>query len=146
MPDINFIAIIAAALVPNIVGALFYGPLFGKTWLSSLGLTADDMKGRNEPLIYGSALLLSFVVAFFMNALIELTHKDVNGAGELVFGSFATFQHGLLHGGMIGMTMVVPVIICLGMFQKTARTNIILNCVYWVVCYALMGGIVDAWS
>ena len=146
MPDINFIAIIVAALVPNVVGALFYGPIFGKTWLSSLGLTADEMKGRNEAVIYGSALLLSFVVAFFLNATIELTHKDVNAAGELVFGSFATFQHGLLHGGVMAMTMVVPVIISLGLFQKTHRTNIFLNCLFWVICYALMGGIVDAWS
>jgi len=144
MPEFNFIAIIVAALVPNILGAIYYGPLFGKPWLVSLNFTAEDMKGRNEPLIYGSALMLSFIVAFFLKFILEITHKGVQN-GELVFESFHTFPHGALHGMGIAVGFVLPVVICLGLFQKTKGTNILLNSVFWLICFAVMGGILDVW-
>ncbi len=146
MPEINYLAIAVAALVPNILGAIYYGPLFGKQWLSSLNFVEDDMKGRNEALIYGSALGLSFVVSFFLKFTIALVHKDVNSSGELIYASFGTFPHGALHGAMIAVTMVIPVIISLGLFQKTKGANIFLNSIFWILCYTIMGGILDAWN
>jgi len=146
MPEINFIAVIVAALIPNIIGAIYYGPLFGKPWMDSLGYTKSDFEGRNEPLIYGSALLLSGVVAFFLKIIVELVHKDVNAAGELIFASHHTFGHGALHGALICLSFAVPVIICLGLFQKSTAKNIILNVVFWLICFALMGGILDVWN
>lgn len=146
MPDINYAAIIVAALVPNILGAMYYGPLLGKQWLNSLNFTSDDMKGRNEPLIYGSALGLSFVVSYFLKLMIELTHKDMGVSGDLVFASFHTFKHGALHGMGLSIGLVIPVIICLGLFQKSKATNIVLNSIFWLLCFMLMGGILDMWS
>jgi len=144
MPEINYIAIIVAALIPNILGAIYYGPIFGKQWLDSLGLTAGDMKGRNEALIYGSALLLSFVVSFFLKFTIELLHKDVVDC-ELVFASFRNFGHGAMHGMGLAIGLVIPIIICLGLFQKTKLSNIFINSLFWLLCFALMGGVLDVW-
>lgn len=145
MPEFNILAIFVAAIIPNLVGAIYYGPLFGKVWMSSLGLTPEDFEGRNEAVLYGSAYLLSVVVAFFLKFIVEAIHKDVSG-GELVFASFHTFGHGALHGGMMALTLVVPVIVCLGLFQKTSGKNILLNAGYWLICFALMGGLLDFWS
>lgn len=47
---INWIPIIVGALVPMVVGAIYYGPLFGKSWMESLGFTEDDLKKANMPL------------------------------------------------------------------------------------------------
>ncbi len=146
MFEINYIAIAVAAIVPNALGALYFGPLLGQKWLDSLNFTAEDMKGRNEPLIYGSALLLSFIVAFFLKFIIELTHKEVGQSGDIVFGSFHTFGHGALHGVGLAIGLVIPIIICLGLFQKAKGANILINCVFWLLCFAIMGGIIDAWT
>lgn len=146
MPEINYIAIIAAAIVPNLLGAIYYGPLMGNRWLDSLNFTKEDLKGRNEPLLYGSALLLSIVVSFFLKFLMELTHKEIGQSGELVFGSFHTFGHGALHGAGFAIGLVIPVIICLGLFQKTKASNVIINCLYWLLCFSIMGGILDVWT
>lgn len=35
-PTTNFLAVAIAALIPNIIGALYYGPLFGKAWMAGL--------------------------------------------------------------------------------------------------------------
>jgi len=146
MGDLNFIAIIVAALVPSILGALYYGSLFQKQWLSSLGRTEEEMVPNSMPLTYGLGLLMALIVSFFLKFNIELSHKDVNDAGELIYGSFHTFQHGALHGAMIALTTVVPVIVSLSLFQKSSGKNILLNVVFWTVCFAIMGGILDVWN
>lgn len=145
MPEINYLAVIVAALVPMVMGAIYYGPLFGKAWMNSLGYTEEDLKG-NEAVTYGLALLMAFIVAMGLKMTIELVHKDVNSAGELIFGSFHTFQHGALHGAMIGLTLVVPIIVSLSLFQKNSAKNIMLNALYWIITLAIMGGILDAWN
>jgi len=145
MPEINFLALVVAAIVPNALGAAYYGPIVGKHWMASLGMTEEDFKGRNEAVIYGTAFLLSLIVAFFLKFIIEAIHKDVNATGELVFASFGTFAHGALHGGMLAATLVVPVIISLGLFQKTKGSNILINSIFWILCYTIMGGILDVW-
>jgi len=145
MPEINWIAIIVAGLVPTILGALYYGPIFGKIWMDSLGYTEEDFKGRNEALIYGSALVLAMLISMSIKMTNELVHKDVNSAGELVFSSFHTFGHGALHGAMLAITLVVPVFLSLSLFQKNSGKNMLLNAAFWIICFAIMGGILDAW-
>ena len=144
MPEINYLAIAAAAIVPSILGAIYYGPLFGKQWLSSMGKTSEEMKPSNMGLTYGLALLMAVIVSFILKLNIELTHKEVNDAGELIFGSFHTFKHGALHGAMTASFLVVPILISLSLFHKMSGKTIILNAIFWILCFAVMGGILDA--
>jgi len=96
MPEINYLAILVAGLVPSILGAIYYGPLFEKPWLDSLGKTKEDMVPSNMGLTYGLALLMALLVAMVLKLNIELTHKEVNDAGELIFGSSHSFKHGAM--------------------------------------------------
>lgn len=146
MPEMNWLAIIVASLVPMVLGAIYYGPLLGKQWFSSLGKTAEEMEPNNPAVTYGLALLMAFLAATSIWMNIEMTHKDVNSAGELVFGSFHTFKHGALHGAMLALTTVIPIIVSLSLFHKMSGKNILLNIVFWTLCFTLMGGILDAWQ
>lgn len=146
MPEINYLAIFVAALVPNILGAIYYGQLFSKPWLASLDFTEEDLKGRNDALNYGSAFILSLLVSGFIKLIVESIHKDVGASGDLVYASFHTFMHGALHGMGLAIGLVIPVLICLGIFQKTKASNVIINAIYWLLCFAIMGGILDMWS
>lgn len=145
-PEINILAIIVASLIPNIIGAIYYGPIFGKPWLDSLGLTKEDMAAQNKVVLYGGSLLLSFITAFFINILIQMLHKDVSEAGELVIASHNTFAHGAMHGFFLCLFLIVPIITSLGLFQKAKPKNILLNAGFWLICFALMAGIVDVWK
>ena len=44
MVSINIFAVIVALIVYMILGMLWYGPLFGKTWMALKGLSESDMK------------------------------------------------------------------------------------------------------
>lgn len=144
-PEINFIAIAVAAIVPNALGALYYGPVVGNAWLSSMGKTREEVEPNNPALVYGGALVLSFLAAFFIFFITQMIHKDVNAAGELYFASHHTFGHGALHGAGLFGTLVMPVIISLGLFHKSSGKNILINIMFWLICFMIMGGITDVW-
>jgi len=145
MPQINFLAIVVAALIPNLIGMLWYGPLFRKAWLNGLGKTEEEMKPKNPGLVYGLAFGLAIIMAFIMKIVMESLHKGVNEAGELVFTSHHTFGHGAMHGGFMCLFMIMPVLVSMSLFHKISAKNILLNLFFWVICFAIMGGIVDAW-
>ncbi len=145
MSDINWLAIIAATLVPTVIGMLYYGPVLGKHWLDSIGKTQEEMTPANPAVTYGLAVVMAFVVSFFLRAIIDVMHRDVMDNGDIAYQSFQTFGHGALHGFFICLSFAAPVLISYSLYHKKSAKNIILNVVFWFICFALMGGIVDAW-
>jgi len=145
MPTINWLAIIVAGLIPSIMGAIYYGPIFEKQWLSSLGKTKEEMVPKNMAITYGLALLMAMLLASTMKMVIEMVHRDVVN-GEMVFTSTHNFGHGAFHGIFMCLTLVVPVVGSLSLFQKNSGKNIILNVIFWLITMALMGGVLDAWN
>jgi hypothetical protein len=64
MPEINWLAALAAAVASFVVGGLWYSPaLFGKTWQRESGVTDEQIRNGNPATIYGGALVLSLVAA-----------------------------------------------------------------------------------
>jgi hypothetical protein len=58
----NFIAIFVAALVPMILGFIYYNPkVLGGVWMAETGLTEEKMKGGNMALVFGVSLILSIM-------------------------------------------------------------------------------------
>ena len=147
MYDINWLAIIVAALVPTITGFLYYNPkMMGTAWMKSIGMTEEEVRdGFNMPVAMVVGLVTAFLMAFLLDALVEMTHKEVNDAGELIYGSFHTFKHGAFHGLFYGVLFACPILITNGLYQRNSWQNILINCGYWVLTIAIMVGILDAW-
>ena len=65
MPDVNYLAVIAAAIATFVLGGLWYSPaLFGKAWQREAGVTEDKMKSANMPLIFGLTFVLALIAAW----------------------------------------------------------------------------------
>jgi hypothetical protein len=65
MPEINFIAVVVAAVASFILGGLWYSPLlFAKAWQRESGVTEEQMAGANMGMIFGLTLVLSLIAAF----------------------------------------------------------------------------------
>ena len=65
MPQVNYLAIIAAAIAAFALGGLWYSPaLFGKAWQREVGLSDEEFKRGNMARIFGTALLFSLIAAF----------------------------------------------------------------------------------
>jgi hypothetical protein len=65
MPDINWLAVLAAAISTFALGGLWYSPaMFMKAWQRGAGLTDDQLqKGGHPGKIYGGAFVLSLIAA-----------------------------------------------------------------------------------
>ena len=64
MPEVNWIAIVVAAVGSFVLGGLWYSPaLFAKSWQAAAGLSDEKAKSGNMGMIFGLAFLLSFIAA-----------------------------------------------------------------------------------
>lgn len=138
--EINWLAHIVAAASSLAIGAIYYHPkVLGAKWMASANLTEEDLKGANMAIIFGSAFVLALILSFFLLINIDGTHM-VSG-GE----SHKTFGHGAMHGVITALMVAMPVIFIVGMFERKKWMNNLIHLGYWVVTFAIMTGIVDAW-
>jgi len=65
MPEVNYLAVLAAAGATFALGGLWYSPaLFGKVWKREAGVTEEKMKSANMPLIFGLTFVLALIAAW----------------------------------------------------------------------------------
>ncbi|MEK7530990.1 MAG: DUF1761 domain-containing protein [Patescibacteria group bacterium] len=94
MIDINYLAVIAAAVGNMIVGSLWYGPVFGKYWMRLNGFTPESMNAMHlkvwQAMIGGAitALLMAFVLS---HVAIAFMAADLMGALQLAFWMWLGF-------------------------------------------------------
>lgn len=97
--SINYWSVIAAALSTMVIGALWYGPLFGKRWVALMGIKSDDMgrmqgSARNSYVVASlTALIGAFVLANLAAALKANTVADAVTLGFAVWAGFVAVQH-----------------------------------------------------
>jgi hypothetical protein len=160
---LNFLIIALTALVPSIIGFIWYHPkVAGTAWQKATGLTDDQIKNANMPLIMGVSLLLSFLLAVQVNFLVvhqahiysvvmdEPAFKDPNSALSLMLkdfmeqygNNFRTFKHGAFHGTLASVFFMLPILATNALFERKSFKYIAINAGYWTITLAIMGGII----
>ncbi|MFY0686952.1 MAG: DUF1761 domain-containing protein [Cyclobacteriaceae bacterium] len=128
--SINWLAVVVATASTFVIGAIWYGPIFGKAWMEEIGFTEEDLKEANMAKIYGLAFVLEFIMAmnlaFFIQGL---------GVGE---GAFYGFLTGF---GWIALAMGVN-----SLFSRSTFRLWFINSFYFVVSFTIMGVILAAWQ
>ena len=163
----NIIVQLVAALVPTVIGFIWYNPkVFGKIWMDASGLTHESVKGANMAVVFGASLVLSFFLGFALNFMvIHQNHlfsavqgiaglEDPNSSVNQMLNSFMaaygdnfrTFKHGALHGAIGGFTIALPIIGTSALFERKGFKYIAVNAGYWMVTMAIMGGIICQFS
>ena len=71
MPEINWIAVLVAAVASFLLGGLWYSPMmFGKAWQREAGLSDEQLKQGNMARIFGLSFVLALLAAWnFANFL-----------------------------------------------------------------------------
>jgi hypothetical protein len=160
--QINFVIILLAALIPTIVGFIWYNPkVMGTIWMDAAGMTEEKMKGANMMVIFGVSLVLSFFLATSIQFMVIhqwgvfstlATPENTGPTSELgvVYANFMakygtnfrTFKHGAFHGTMSGIFIVLPILGTNALFERKGFKYIAVNTGYWTITMALMGGII----
>ena len=69
---INYLAVLVCGLIGLPLGAIWYGPLFGKIWMKEVGKTEEELKKNFNPaktytLAFIASLFTVFVLAYFIS-------------------------------------------------------------------------------
>ena len=154
-----------AALVPNIVGMVWYGFLFKNTWLQTVGKSEDDLKQGSRLVAFLLTYVVGLILAFglipivihqfgvfqMLNGVKDL--EDVNSAlsntiADLMtkYGNnFRTFKHGALHGTLTALFTILPAIAMNAYYERKSWKYVAVNVGFLAICLALMGGIICQW-
>lgn len=163
---INWLAVLVAALIPTVIGFIWYNPkVMGTAWMNASGMTEDKAKGANMPLIFGLSFFFSLMLAMSMNSLtihqfnvpslfVVNGQAPAEGTPEATFiadflskyGTLhRTFTHGLVHGIINVLFFGLPIMATNAMFERKGWKYVAINTAYWVIAIGIMGGIVCAW-
>lgn len=122
------IAVVVAALSGFAVGGVWYGPLFGRSWMVASGLTAEDLQRNASPLrTYGTAFVANFVGAWVLAS---------------VLGTDATPMDGAFVGGVIGLAWVATALATIYAFERRGPLLLMINAGYQIVALAVTGAII----
>lgn len=141
MPEvpINYIAVLGSAVASMILGALWYGPLFGKLWMQLSGIGQEQInraKASGMGKLYGMAFIGSLVMSYVLaHALVfASTFLDVQGV-----------QAGITTGFWNWLGFVAPVTMGSVLWEGKSWKLWALNNSYQLLSLLVMGVILALW-
>lgn len=129
--QLNWLAVIGAAIAAFPLGALWYGPLFGNVWMTATGITKEGAGQTSMPAVFGGALVLNLIIAASL---------------AMFIGAEAGWAFGLFAGFMAGFTFVAMALGVIYLFESRSLKLWAVNGGYQIVVFSVMGVILGAWS
>lgn len=158
----NLYMIFVAALIPFVLGAVWYGPLFGKSWMNINGFTEEYLKKGNMAVIFGLSYLFMVMFSFalsgyaihqtsvwglFMPEAQEVgstIHTELAAFMEKYGDRHRTFGHGAAHGLIFAIFLALPLIAVNSLFERRGWKYILLHWGYWAISAVLVCGLLCA--
>ena len=131
--NINLVAVLVAAIVQMVIGAVWYSPaLFARQWLALIGKSLDDVKSNNASAGYAIASFASIVTAYILAKFIG-------------FAQARTAIDGLQIGLWAWIGFVATSTITTNAFSQKSWKLWAINYCYFFVTFILMGVILAVW-
>jgi hypothetical protein len=140
MENINWFAQVAATLSALVIGfGWYHEKVFGNVWMKMVGLTPEKIQQANMALTMGLTVVFAFLLSMVMFAFTTTGETHV-GKPE-----FHTFQHGVVHGLVMTLFVVLPTLGTNALFEQKNWKYILINVGYWALTLSVMGGIISLW-
>jgi hypothetical protein len=141
MVTVNYLAVLACAVLSMIIGTIWYGPMFGKKWMQITGSDKFDEQKRKEmqksamPL-YGIQFVLSLIQAYIL-------------AQYVVIGSLIDIS-GVMNGFLIWLAFVMPTVAGSSMWNANSNkikwAQFYIQAGYQLVLFLVFGALLIAWK
>lgn len=140
IPPINYGAVLVAGIVAMVLGWLWYGPLFGKAWITMMGWTSESMEAAKKN---GMALQYSLMFVGSLVMAFVLDHSLIFAVGYLHMGGIA----GALMGAFWNwLGFIAPVLLGSVLWEGKSWKLWWLNAGYYLVSLALMSIVLIMWA
>lgn len=137
LSDLNWLAVLVAALAYFAIGALWYAPpVFGKVWAAAGGLPAPDASARPSPAIYLTPLVGSVLSAVALGMLAKASGTD-------------TFEEGIALGLVVAVGFAISIALVTAQFESEKPKPMVWGAVnggYHVVGNLIAAIIVASWQ
>jgi hypothetical protein len=139
MIPINYLAVLAAAAFSVVLGFTWYGPLFGKIWMKTMGVTKDSitkekMKEMNKN--YVLMMLGTLLIAFTLSHVIVFSSA---------YFKYETVTTGLMSGFWIWLGFFAPLQMDEILWGGRPWKLFFINTSYRLVALLGMGVILAVW-
>ena len=143
MHDVNPLAVLVAGVLPMVIGALWYGPLFGKRWMELMESTPEELQQDFNPVrTYGVSFVLALVTAFVLAQLVaDVAPRDVSS----MEGSAGSGMIGVHVGLMVLVAFVLPAAHQSVAFEKRKAGLAWMNVAYNGVALIAQAVVVAVW-
>ena len=133
MMTMNFLAVLAGAVIFMALGAIWYGPLFAKTWTAALGKTMEEAQAAGGiATAYGVTFVGALVTCFVMALAIS-------GSGAI--GAIG----GALSGALLALGFVATSSLGSVIFEGRPFTLYLINNGYHLIAYSIVGALLAVW-
>ncbi len=133
----DYLAILVAGFIPMIIGALWYGPLFGQKWMAMMGKTEEELKEGFNPLkSYGVTFLMSLFMALVLAHVLQAWDEayTVTGWAAGMQGGFFSWLGFVVTVGWQNVS-----------FEGQKMGVYLLNMAYNLVALLAMGALLGVW-
>ena len=125
MPEVSLLATLVATVLGFVLGALWYGPLFGKSWMAAVGMTLGQIRQDFNPAkTYGLTFALGLIASY-------------------VFGVYLGPNPGrvfsIVAGAAVGVCWVATALATNYLFEGKPAVLIAINGGYHAVRFTLIG-------
>ena len=125
MPQVSLVATLVATILGFLLGALWYGPLFGTRWMSLVGLSREQVRRDFNPVaIYGITFVLGLIASYVFGLYIG---PNPGRAFAIVCGAAA------------GLCWVATSLATNYLFEGRPASLIAINAGYHAVRFTLIG-------
>jgi len=132
--SVNFVPVLVGGALYFAIGSVWYATIvFGKRWMSEVGVTEELRKDANMSVIFGGALVMT-VLQLLMLAVI------INSLGMSGWAEGATA--GLLLAGLTA----VPAIAINYLYQLRTTTLFVIDAGYILIGHLVVGILLGVWQ
>lgn len=129
----NYVAVVVAAVAYWLLGALWFGVLFGKQWMALENMSEAQARSMNPVLPYVISMLLNLLIAYSVAQVCAWRNANTSGRGASV-------------GVLLWIGMVGPITFTTYMYEMRPKTLFAINEFYPLAGLVLMGAILGAWT
>jgi len=129
----NYAAVFVAALAYWLLGAVWYGMVFGKQWMALENMSMEQAKSMNPVLPYIISFVLNLLIAYSLAQICIWRNANTAGRGASV-------------GVLLWIGFVGPITYTTYMYEMRPKELFAINEFYPLAGMVLMGAIIGAWT
>ncbi|MEM7665878.1 MAG: DUF1761 domain-containing protein [Pseudomonadota bacterium] len=127
MNDFALWPVLAGAAAFFVVGAIWYGVIFGKAWQKAAGMSDEDVQGGNMALIFGLTFLFEMLIAMVLWHLLARTNPEPHVVMMMAVG--------------FAVGVMIPAVGVHYLYLRKTFTHFLIDAGHMITGMAAMGGV-----